>query len=321
MPSTDADSQYVALTSGVGLVDCSDRTQIEVTGEDRAAFLHNLTTAAIRDLQIGQGCEAFVLDIKGHVLGHLLVFCTPETLVLDSVPSQAPRLIAHFERYHIRERVDFHDRGAQLRQWLVAGAGAAALLARLAGIESRGRLSHGAAQFSGQQVWWRHVEFAGPLGFLISGNPPAVAAAVAELSAAGGVSCSPDTLETVRIENRFPKYGVDITDQNLPQEVGRDAQAISFTKGCYLGQETVARIDALGHVNRQLVALRFAGSEIPAAAAELRAGEKPAGAVTSATLSPRFGTPLALAYVRRDFLKPGTRLQSNFGEAEVLDKS
>ncbi len=127
MPSTDADSQYAALTSGVGLVDCSDRTQIEVTGEDRAAFLHNFTTGPIRDLQIGQGCEAFVLDLKGHVLGHLLVFCTPETLVLDSVPRQAPRLIAHFERYHIRERVEFHDRGAELRQWLVAGEGAAAL--------------------------------------------------------------------------------------------------------------------------------------------------------------------------------------------------
>ncbi len=170
-------------------------------------------------------------------------------------------------------------------------------------------------------MWWRRVEFAGPSGFLISGEPQAIAAAVAELGTAGGVSCSTETLETVRIENRFPKYGVDITEQNLPQEVGRDAAAISFTKGCYLGQETVARIDALGHVNRQLVALRFAGSEIPAAAAELRAGEKPAGAVTSATFSPRFGAPLALGHVRREFLKPGTRLQSNFGEAEVLDKS
>ena len=284
MPA-DTATKYTAITAGVGLVDCSDRTQIEVTGDDRRALLHNLTTNDIRNLQVGEGCEAFALDLKGHVLGHLTVYCTPETLILDSVAGEAARLIGHFERYHIREQVEFHDRSSQQRQWLVAGAGAAALLARLGGIalaepvapetaKPRGWLSHGGGRFSGHHVWWRRVEFAGPSGFLIAGQTEAVAAAVADLQGAGAIVCDPETSEIVRIEAHYPRYGVDITAENLPQEIGRDALAINFKKGCYLGQETVARIDALGHVNRQLAALRLDGSAVPAAGAELRGRRK-----------------------------------------------
>ena len=109
------------LTSGTGFVDCSDRTQIELTGDDRAPFLHNLTTAAIKSLQPGQGCEAFALDVRGHTLGHFLVFCTPHSLIIDSVGGQSERLMAHFERYHIRERIEIHDRTAQWGELLLAG--------------------------------------------------------------------------------------------------------------------------------------------------------------------------------------------------------
>src|SRR5205814_560451 len=117
-----------------------------------------------------------------------------------------------------------------------------------------------------------------------------------------------EALEMVRIEAGTPFFGQDITDKNLPQELGRDALAISFTKGCYLGQETVARIDALGHVNQTLRGLRFAGLEIPQAGADLSTPDKPDKAVahvTSAAFSPRLAAPLALGYVRRGYEAPG----------------
>jgi folate-binding protein YgfZ len=121
-----------------------------------------------------------------------------------------------------------------------------------------------------------------------------------------------------RIEAGVPLFGRDITADNLPQEIGRDQVAISFTKGCYLGQETVARIDALGHVNRQLVGVRFEGNEVPAVGTKLTAEGKEVGQVTSAAWSPKLAAPLAIALVRRGHAKAGTRLTSASGDAVIV---
>jgi len=121
-----------------------------------------------------------------------------------------------------------------------------------------------------------------------------------------------------RLEAGFPFFDRDITAENLPQEVGRDAQAISFQKGCYLGQETVARIDALGHVNRVLRGVKFDGPAVPPPATVLLAGGKEVGRVTSAAWSPRRRAPLAFAYLRQSAAKAGTRLESSTGPSEVV---
>jgi folate-binding protein YgfZ len=145
-----------------------------------------------------------------------------------------------------------------------------------------------------------------------------VAASCAALAAAGATPCDPDAFHAARIEWGFPLFGIDISDKNLPQEVARDALAISFVKGCYLGQETVARIDALGHVNKTLVGVRFDGHTVPATGLELSASGNKVGEVASATWSPRLKAPLALAYVRRGSNTPGTRPTSSAGNAEVV---
>jgi folate-binding protein YgfZ len=313
---------YEALTTAVGLVDLSGRTQIEATGDDRAAFLHNLTTAPIRSLEPGQGCEAFVLDVRGHTLGHVLVFCTLNSLVIDSVAGQNATLLAHFERYHIRERVEFHDRTDFWGEVLLAGARAREVIESLAGPNVaavfNSRLSHTQAQLAGQTVWLRNVDMAGPGGAFISAPRESIPAVVEVLVSVGARICQPHAIEAARIEAGWPVYGIDITDKNLPQEVGRTPQAISFTKGCYLGQETVARIDALGHVNKMLCGVKFSGQQIPPPGSELQSGEAPVGAVTSATFSPRLRAPLALAYLRRGATNPGTKLESELGVAEVV---
>src|SRR5690606_6094431 len=125
-------------------------------------------------------------------------------------------------------------------------------------------------------------------------------------------------VEVARIEAGMPLYGMDITDDNLPQEVDRNDWAISFNKGCYLGQETVARIDALGHVNRTLVGLRFASESVPEPGGELLAGDKVVGHVTSAAWSPAQRRAVALGYVRQGHNRPSARLVSAVGEAEVI---
>jgi folate-binding protein YgfZ len=132
------------------------------------------------------------------------------------------------------------------------------------------------------------------------------------------VLAGPQAFETARIESGMPRYGVDFNEENLPQEVGRDREAISFTKGCYLGQETVARIDALGHVNQRLAGVRFFGSGVPSGGTELAREGRIVGSVTSAAFSPKLDAPLALAMVRREANSPGTRLSSAAGECEVV---
>jgi folate-binding protein YgfZ len=132
------------------------------------------------------------------------------------------------------------------------------------------------------------------------------------------VNCGTTATDIVRIEAGTPWFGRDVTDENLPQEVDRTPLAISFTKGCYLGQETVARLDAMGHVNRTLCGVRFPGPEVPSVGGEIRIDEKVVGRITSACWSPRLGTPLALAYMRRGHNQVGARVPSPWGDAEVV---
>jgi len=164
----------------------------------------------------------------------------------------------------------------------------------------------------------RRVEYAGPSSYFVQIAGPDANAVVEALLAAGAVRCESSAVESARLEAGVPLFGLDITSENLPQEVARDKQAVSFTKGCYLGQETVARIDAIGHVNRLLVGLKFDRPQVPASGTAILVGDQTVGHVTSAAWSPRLSAPLALAYIRRNHAKPGSLLSSAAGPASVV---
>ncbi len=316
--SAEFESQYAALNGAAGLADLSTRTQLELTGHDRAAFLHNFTTNAVRDLAVGSGCEAFVLNSKGHTIGHVFIFACPDSHVIETSPGQAETLTAHFDRYIIREDVQLHDRSNEWAELLLAGREAETLLTNL-GLSAPGqRLAHTAGQIAAIPVWIRRVDFTGPIGFLIAFRQEALIEIEAALVTAGAARCGADAVEAARIEQGTPWFGVDITPENLPQEVGQTSSAVSFTKGCYLGQETVARIDALGHVNRLLCGVKLYGEVVPEPRLELHSAGKTVGHVTSACWSPGLKAPLALAYIRRGSHEPGTKLQSAIGDAEIV---
>ena len=258
------------LVHGAGLVDLDKRTQIELSGADRASFLHNLCTNEIRKLAAGKGCEAFLTTVQGKTLAHGLIFAGPESLVIDTVPGQSEVILAHLDHYLVCEQVNLVDRTDEWSELLLAGAQSEALLGRFADISAlTARLDNVQVTLAGKSVWLRRADLVGPIGFLLSASVEDLPAVRAALVEAGAVPCSQDDFEAARIEWGFPLFGVDITDKNLPQEIGRDALAISFVKGCYLGQETVARIDALGHVNKTLVGVRFLGSDVPPPGSEL----------------------------------------------------
>jgi folate-binding protein YgfZ len=317
MPAPDLVADYQALTAGCGFAELP-RTVIEVRGNDRTQFLHAFCTNDVKKLAPGQGCEAFFTNHQGKTIGHGFIFCEPERLVIGTVAGQAS-LITHFDKFVISEDVQFRDLSGDVQIFLIAGSEAGNKLRTLIGSSPpEAMLSFTHSQIAGRDVTIFHVPYAGSDSYLLRAKSSDADQVRAALESAGARLCQHEAVEAARIEAGFPYFSRDITEDNLPQEVNRNEQAISFKKGCYLGQETVARIDALGHVNRLLVGLRMNGDEVPQPGAKLLAGDKEVGQVTSACFSPALNAPLAIAYVRRQHAKPGSRLNCESTPAEVI---
>jgi len=228
---------YDSLVNDCAWKDASDRTRIELIGADCSTFLHSFCTADIKSLAPGDCCEAFITSVKGKTLGHVLVFASESGLTLDSEPNQATTLVDHLDRYVIREDVKFVLPDDDWTQLLVAGPNASQRVEEL---------TQNATAYT-HAVPWLKVP-----AYLIGGSASAVGPIKELLSSRNVCECSDEAVEAARMEAVWPRFGIDITDDNLPQEIDRTEQAISFTKGCYLGQETVARIDACqSHVGRR----------------------------------------------------------------------
>ncbi len=323
--SAETRNQYDALRSAAGVASCGRRTQIEMTGKDRATFLHGFCTNDIKGLKPGQGCEAFLTNVQGKATGLVNVYCEQDRLVVDTVAGQAEHIIQSLDRYLIREDVQLIDRSEHWHELLVSGPDAARLIGEVVGVAiDLAPRHHLCCQWQGHAIAVRRVDYAGQPDYFLgleTAHWPQCWDAIVQAKA---IPCDADALEIARIEAGTPLFGRDISDENLPQEVDRNATAISFTKGCYLGQETIARLDALGHVNRLLRGVRFNGdhrdpNDVLPPDSELTHDGKVVARVTSACWSFHLQAPLALAYVRRECATPGTRLAAADGDAEVVN--
>ena len=293
----------------IAVYDLSDRTQIEVTGRDRATLLHGFCTNDIKRLKAGDGCEAFLTNIKGRVLGHLFIFAGPDSLWLDTVPGQEAAIIAHLDRYVIREDVQLIGRTAERGELFITGQFAAQLLMLDDGLAPYGSVRR---ETPGSTIEIRRVDLLNEPGFLMSVPRQSIELTRASLIAVGCVAGTNEEFETRRIESGFPFYGQDITDDQIAQEVARTKQCVSFTKGCYLGQEPIARLDAMGHTNRELRRIRFEAGSAPHVGATLLAvdSDEEAGLMTSvAPLTSPTGETAALAYLKTRFNQAGTRVR------------
>ena len=277
---------------------------VEATGGDAVRFVDNFTTAAVSPLPVGGGSEAFFTDAKGQVLTLATILRTDTGLLVSTPPGLATTLRDHLEHYHIREAVALRDASADIAAFLVAGPHAAAALERLGGSGApRETLAHAMVSLGGIVARIVRVAGQGADGYWILA-PATCATAIADLLADALPRADDGDLEALRLEARYPT-AADIPPRTLPQELGRDASAISFTKGCYLGQETVARLDALGHVNRRLVLLAIDAPEPPPVPATVTLDGADVGLVTSVARSPRAGGPVGLGLVQVKALAVG----------------
>jgi folate-binding protein YgfZ len=310
--STDTASglerDYAIVTEGAGLVDRSARGKLDVTGPDAAEYLQGQVTNDVLALATGDGCYAALLDPKAHIVADMRILSGgPEELWLDTEAHTREVVVSHLRMYKIGRRVEVADRTDERTILSLAGPAARAVAAR----------ATGAAAPSGEHRWTagkvgevpvRVVATA--LGADVLAPTEAVDAVRTALLEAGAQQVGDEAVEVLRVEHGIPRHGVDMGPDNLPGEAGIVERAVSFTKGCYIGQEPVARMYHRGRPNRHLRGLRL---DAPAAPGEpLIDGEREVGRLTSVTESPRLGA-VGLALVRRE-VEPGSRVRVGTGD-------
>src|ERR1700730_17900014 len=278
---------YQALRESAAYLDLSSRGKIFATGEDRLRLLHAMTTNQVKELQPGQGCYAFFLDPQGRILADANLFVLPDRVLLDVEPEVRESLYQHLDKFIIADDVTLEDASESLTAIGVEGPKAAEVLAAMGAPIPDAPYSH--LDWDGRIV--ARVSATGEPGFRIFGWKLTHTPADAE------------SIRVVRLEHAKPRYGEDIFDTTLPQET-QQTHAVSFTKGCYIGQEIVERIRSRGHVNRLLVGLRIDTTEAPVAGTKLSVDGSEAGEITSSAFSPALGKVVALGYVRAQYAAP-----------------
>ncbi len=312
----DARAEYNAARQVAVLVDQSSHGKIEVRGADAVRFLHNLTTNDILHLPPGSGCEAFLTTTKAKVIAYLLIYrhadpVEPPGFSLDVGPGEADKVIQYLDRYLISEQVEFANPTEAFAQMHLAGARAADVLTQVLHDPNlpSSALQHKAVQFGSEGKGWlrRHDAFGLPGYDLVC--PAEHASSVWQrLLQAGARPAGLQACEILRIEAGLPREGADFDENTFAPEIGRIAETICYTKGCYLGQESIVMARDRGQVNRTLVGVRLPDGPVPHDS-RLFDGDKEVGRVTSSIHSPRLGMGLGLAYVRRGHQEPGTKLE------------
>ena len=319
MPPDSSAPDDLACRTAAAWADVASRGTVRATGTAAAAFIDKFTTAAIGTLALGEGVEGMFADVRGWVIALAAILRTDDGLLIDCDAPVATALRDHLEHYHIREDVALVDATPAEHSVAVVGPAAARWLReRVGGDVPAKPLRHRAVRCGGIDGTIVAVDWFGAGGFLVRVARADVAALHDWLAAEGLPRATTAALDAMRIEQRFP-LACDIPEKTLPQELDRTARAISFTKGCYLGQETVARIDALGHVNRTLSLVAVEGDGVPPPAAAVSCGGDVVGTLTSSCWSPQLGA-CGLAIVHRRGLEPGATLTVSGRTARIVNK-
>jgi tRNA-modifying protein YgfZ len=304
-------TEYRTVTEGCGLLDRSGRGKLALSGAGAKEFLQGQITNDVEALSPGTGCYAAFLTPKGKMLGDLRVLDTGEELLLDTERGALQELFNMIRRFSIGYDVELHKRTLERGLLSLIGPGAS----ELPGVEEvAGAEEHAHALVTVGDVPARVIRT--DVGIDLLCDAADTERLRAALTNAGAVPVSEEVAECVRIERGRPRYGVDLDDGVIPQEAGLNDRAVSFTKGCYVGQETVARLHYRGKPNRHLRGLRL--SEPASPGDELAFEGRPVGRLASVAVSPRLG-PIALALVRRE-APVGATVQVGAGaNAEIVE--
>ncbi len=308
------------------MLDRSGRGRLLLHGKDRASFLQGLLTNDIAALGPGQGCYAAWLTPQGRMITDLWVYELGDEMLLVFSRQTAAAMITRLDRLVFAEDVRFEDATAATACVGVIGPNAATLIGSMTGLASAALAAmplhaNQRLTLSDHPAVVVRTDDAGVDGFDLHVEASRIDDVVAALNRAGALRLDESGAEALRIEAGIPAFGVDMDEDTIPLEAGIESRAISFTKGCYVGQEVIVRVLHRGHgrVAKRLVGITFEAAALPPAAGTplLAADGRNVGRLTSSTVSPAIGRPIALGYVHRDLAEVGTPVTAG-GQAGVV---
>ena len=309
--------EYEAVREGgAGLFDFSSRGRVRVSGAEAVQFLNGLITNDVKTLLVGTWMTAAFPNVQGRLLAFARVLHRGDGFLFDTEPATRERIFKTLERFTLAGDFRVADMTEELASLSLQGARAAEIIAATLGSEAasieRGRI--------GTLLWREHsvsvirATHTGEDGFDLFVKAEHAASLFEALMAAGARAIGFKALETLRVEAGLPRHGVDMDETNVVLETGLD-EAVSYTKGCYVGQEIIARIHWRGHVAKRLAGLVFEDEGEAARESKVRSTDgKEIGRLTSIAVSPRLNKAIALAYIKYDYLAPGTRVIVSVGE-------
>jgi folate-binding protein YgfZ len=320
---TSLDQEYEALCKISGLLDCSQSGLIEVKGDDRVRFLHGMLTNDIRKLLPGNGCYAAFLTPQGRLVADMRVYSTEDSLLVMCDPSLREKVPPALRKYIIGDRPELIDRSEDLAVLSIQGSSSARVLKELSPAFSPLDQSFDHREF---EVLGLRVRVCRVNRILYDGYDLIVPVHhLAKLwngilEYGGLIGIRPvgfKALNIHRVEAGIPWYAFDMDEKTLPLEAGLDKNAISLTKGCYIGQESVARITYRGQVHRKLAGLAIMGDNVAASGDKILKESQEVGWITSSVFSKSLEKPIALGYLRQEVLEPGTALRVEHSNATL----
>ena len=311
---------YAIIREGAAIGAISARQPLAIAGADRASFLQGLLTNDMLSLTAGSGCYASWLTPNGRMLTDMHVLASGTTMLLDVPEQTAAATLERLEQSHFTEDIQLASLADDLAGIWLHGPAAPGVLERALGAEGLAAwrdYQHAPFELAGAPASVARIDQLGVPGYCVYVAPAAVSVCTGALEAAGAVVAGPEAIAAARIEAGYPVFGLDMTEDTIPLEAGIESRAISFDKGCYVGQEIIVRVlhRGGGRVAKKLVSLTLEGDA--QRDDRLFAAEREVGRITSAVDSPRAGKRIALGYVHRDFVEPGTELKVKTAGGEV----
>lgn len=310
---TTAQAEWAAVRQRCGLLDGGFRGLLRLTGTDRVTFLQGMLSNDVAQLKDGEGTYASLLTQQGKLVSDVRVYVLADEVWLDVPAERTTAVRESLEHFIIADDVEFATGAGWAPLVAIEGPQADRVLVSVAGESLTGLqpYAHRTLTFDGMVVRVVATTHTGERGYLLFGDAEAGASLWKHCRAAGAEPVGMEALDVLRVEAGIPWYGRDFDDTMLVSEVGLEA-AISYKKGCYLGQEVVERVAARGQVHRKLVGLVCEGEEVPAPDTKLMRDDKEVGWITSAVRSPARDAVIALGYARRESWDVGAEMRVAF---------
>ncbi len=315
------EAEHLAIRRKAGLIDQSHRGKLRLKGKDRTDFLHGMVTNDIKKLTAGNGLYAVLTTDKAKMLADARVYGLPDALFIDLEPEVTGKIYKHLDKYTLASDVMIENLTETQGLLSVYGPSSSEIITQLIAPASPPPKEYSTVSptLDDTTILVARNEITGEVGFDLYIPVDQLSAIWNRLLEIGGPHglrpVGLEALNSLRIEAGIARYGMDMDESNFPMEAGLEQRAISYTKGCYIGQETIARADAQGQMNKRLMGLELAGESVPKKGQSIQGRSEPpgtegrgVGTVTSAVKSPTIGKVIALGYLHRDFIKPGAEV-------------